>query len=108
MVPAHVRQALRLLFALLILALSCLLLFYVTKIAYPFIIGLFLAFLLNPAVDFLQHKFRFPRAFAVLVTMAAIALLCAGLVALLIAEIMAGANYLSHICLLYTSPSPRD
>ena len=95
--PVHVRRALRLLFAVLVFALSCLLLFYVTKIAYPFIIGLFLAFLINPAVDFLQYKFRFPRALAVLVTMAAIAMLFAGLIALLIAEIMAGANYLSHI-----------
>ena len=95
--PVQIRQATRLLFAVLIFVLSCLLAYYVTKIAYPFIIGLFIAFFINPAVDFLQHRFRFPRAFAVLVTMAVIALLCAGLVALLIAEIIAGANYLSHI-----------
>lgn len=68
---------------------------YIAKFTYPFIIAFGLAYLINPLVLFLQRKARLPRALAVLVTLLSIFSALAGLITLLIVEIVAGANYLS-------------
>ena len=69
---------------------------YIAKITYPFLIAFGLAYLINPLVNLLQRKAKLPRAFAVIVTLFIIFSAFAGLITLLIAEIVAGANYLSN------------
>ncbi|AYV67439.1 MULTISPECIES: sporulation integral membrane protein YtvI [Niallia] len=71
--------------------------FYLSKVTYPFIIGFLIAFLMNPLVNFLQFKCKLPRAFAVVLSILLILSIFAGLVSLLIAEIVAGAAYLGEV-----------
>ncbi|MFP3723125.1 sporulation integral membrane protein YtvI [Niallia circulans] len=71
--------------------------FYLSKVTYPFIIGFLIAFLMNPLVNFLQFKCKLPRAFAVVLSILLILSVFAGLVSLLIAEIVAGAAYLGEV-----------
>jgi sporulation integral membrane protein YtvI len=71
--------------------------YYLLKVTYPFLIGLIIAFLINPLVNIFVKKARMPRAFAVFVVLIIIFALFAGLVTLLIAEIVSGANYLSTV-----------
>ncbi|MFL6560741.1 MAG: AI-2E family transporter, partial [Bacillus sp. (in: firmicutes)] len=74
--------------------LSC---YYLSKVIYPFLIGLLIAFLINPLVDIFERKVRMPRALAVFIALIIIFALFAGLITLLIAEIVSGANYLSTV-----------
>ncbi len=71
--------------------------FYLSKVTYPFIIGFLIAFLMNPLVNFLQFKCKLPRSFAVILSILLILSVFAGLVSLLIAEIVAGAAYLGEV-----------
>ena len=68
----------------------------IAKYAYPFIIDFGLAYLINPLVQFLQIKAKLPRALAVIIALFSIFSAFAGIITLLITEIIAGANYLSH------------
>ena len=68
---------------------------YIAKITYPFLIAFGLAYLINPLVNLLQRKAKLPRSLAVIVTLFSIFSAFAGLITLLITEIVAGANYLS-------------
>ncbi|MFE8696986.1 sporulation integral membrane protein YtvI [Cytobacillus sp. FJAT-53684] len=77
-----------------LLLLSC---FYLSKVTYPFIIGLAIAFLINPPVNFLEKKGRMPRSLAVLISLILLIGVFAGLITLLIVEIVSGANYLSEV-----------
>ncbi|MGD6841056.1 sporulation integral membrane protein YtvI [Bacillus infantis] len=72
-------------------------LFYISKVTYPFIIGFAIAFLMNPLVNFLVRKGRMPRALAVLISLILIFAFFAGLITLLIAEIVSGADYLAQV-----------
>lgn len=67
------------------------------RYTYPFIIGIILAFLMNPFIIFLSEKSRFPRTLSVLVSMIFLIALIAGLITFLIVEIVAGAAYLSKV-----------
>ncbi|MDF1507010.1 sporulation integral membrane protein YtvI [Robertmurraya sp. DFI.2.37] len=72
-------------------------LYYLSKITYPFIIGLIIAFLMNPLVNFFEKKARMPRTLAVLLGLIIIFAVFAGLITLLIAEIVSGADYLAQV-----------
>lgn len=72
-------------------------LFYVSKVTYPFIIGLVIAFMMNPLVNLFEQKARMPRSLAVLVALILIFSVFAGLVTLLIVEIASGAEYLARV-----------
>jgi sporulation integral membrane protein YtvI len=72
-------------------------LFYISKFTYPFIIGLGIAFLVNPLVDFFQYKARMPRTLAVLITLTLFFAIFAGLITLLVAELVSGADYLAEV-----------
>ncbi|MCD8502276.1 MAG: sporulation integral membrane protein YtvI [Bacillaceae bacterium] len=79
-----------------ITAAICLLVYFVLSIAYPFAIGLAIAFLLNPMINWIQETFKIPRWIAVstillLVTTALIAILT-----FVISEIIVGTHYLSQ------------
>ena len=81
----------------LIVIFLCFMTFYLTlKTAYPFLIALSIAFLINPIIDFLQQKLKLPRAFVVFLTLLSIISIFIGLISLLIVEIVSGANYLSN------------
>ncbi|WP_057761448.1 sporulation integral membrane protein YtvI [Cytobacillus praedii] len=95
--PVYLHRTLRFLFVLgfvVLLLLGC---FYLSKVTYPFIIGFAIAFLINPLVNFLEKKGRMPRSLAVLVSIVIIIGVFAGLITLLIAEIVSGADYLSNV-----------
>jgi sporulation integral membrane protein YtvI len=72
-------------------------LYYISKVTYPFIIGLAIAFLINPLVNFFVTKCRMPRALSVLVALIILFSVAAGLIILLIAEIVSGAEYLAKV-----------
>ena len=83
-------------FVLGIVLVTALAFFYTAKVTYPFIIAFAIAYLINPMVNTFQVKAKFPRALAVIVTLFSIFSIFAGLITLLVAEIVSGANYLSN------------
>lgn len=93
----YLHRSLRFLVVIGIIILGFLSLYYLSKVTYPFIIGLVIAFLMNPLVNFFERKARMPRALAVLVSLVLIFAVFAGLITLLIAEIVSGADYLSKV-----------
>lgn len=86
----------RFLLVLLIILLTSCFIYLTATVIYPFLIALGIAFLINPIVNFFQHRARLPRALAVFLTLLMIISLFTGLIILLIAEIIAGANYLGN------------
>ncbi|MCA1032322.1 sporulation integral membrane protein YtvI [Bacillus timonensis] len=70
--------------------------YFVATVTYPFIIGLAIAFLINPFVNLLEKKARLPRALSVFIVLISFFGVLAGLMTLLIAEIISGANYLAN------------
>ncbi|MGJ7920449.1 sporulation integral membrane protein YtvI [Neobacillus sp. LXY-4] len=88
---------LRFLFVIGIVIFSVISFYYLSKVTYPFLIGIIIAFMMNPTVNFLEKKGRMPRALAVLISLIIIFAVFAGLITLLIAEIVAGANYLAAV-----------
>ncbi len=93
----YLYRALRFVFVIVGTAVSVYLLLLTAKYTYPFIIGICLAFLMNPFITFLTGKLRFPRALAVLVSMLILIALIAGLITFLVTETVAGAAYLSDV-----------
>jgi sporulation integral membrane protein YtvI len=93
----YINRALRFLFVIGIIIFSIFAFVYLSKITYPFLIGLLIAFLINPLVNFFEKKGRMPRALAVFLGLIIIFALFAGLITLLIAEIVSGANYLAKV-----------
>lgn len=79
------------------IALGFIALYYVSTVTYPFIIALIIAFLINPLVNFLEKKGRMPRALSVIIALLIIIAIIAGLLTLLIAEIISGTEYLSTV-----------
>ncbi|MEH7121298.1 sporulation integral membrane protein YtvI [Neobacillus vireti] len=71
--------------------------YFISKVTYPFLIGLIIAFLINPLVDLLEKKAKMPRVLAVLIALIVIFAFCAGLITLLVAEIVSGAAYLATV-----------
>lgn len=92
----YVNRFIRLIIVIGITLTSFYLLFWITKVTYPFLIALFIAYLINPIVNFLQIKIRLPRSLAVIITLLSILSLFAGVITLLITEIVSGSDYLSH------------
>src|SRR5699024_11699881 len=66
-------------------------------IFYPFIVAALLVALINPLINLLQKKARFPRVLAVLTTLLIFFSVFAGIITLLIAEIIAGSAYLANV-----------
>ncbi len=85
----------RVLIIIATLILGALAVFFTFKFLYPFILAILIVILINPIVDFLQNKARFPRALAILTTLILFLLLFFGIVTLLIAELISGAAFLA-------------
>lgn len=90
-------RSLRFLFVIGIIIGSLLAIFYLSKVTYPFLIGLAITFLINPIVNFFQRKARMPRTVSVIITLILVFAFFAGLITLLIAEIVSGADYLARV-----------
>lgn len=88
---------LRALIVIAVTVLSAIIIYYFFKLLYPFIIGTLLVMLINPIIKFLEKKARFPRLLAVLTTLFLFITIFAGVITLLIAEIIAGSTYLAKI-----------
>ena len=86
----------RLLIVLLIFTSVILIVFLLFKTAYPFAIGLAIAFLINPFVNFLQERLNIVRWLAVSLSLLLLIALIIGAITIIISEIIMGTNYLSH------------
>jgi sporulation integral membrane protein YtvI len=95
--PVFMNRILRFIFVIGILILSLAALFYLSKYTYPFLIAVLIAFIMNPFVNFLQRKTRMPRGLTVFVSLLLILSVFAGLITLLVAEIVSGADYLGGV-----------
>ena len=93
----YLNRTFRLLLVVGIVVFSLLCIFYLFQIAYPFIIGLAIAFIINPLVNFFHQKCRLPRTLSVILALLIIFAFFAGLLTLLIAEIVSGAEYLAKV-----------
>ncbi|TYR82176.1 sporulation integral membrane protein YtvI [Priestia megaterium] len=97
MYTLYIHRTIRLLIVLFILIIGVLLSYYIATLTYPFLIALFIAFLMNPLVNFLEDKLKLKRYLAVLVSIILLFSILAGLITLLITEIIAGTEYLSKV-----------
>ncbi|MGX1982391.1 sporulation integral membrane protein YtvI [Thermolongibacillus altinsuensis] len=72
-------------------------LYYISTLTYPFLIAFAIAFFMNPLVDFFERKARMPRSLAVIFVLILLLAIVAGLVTLLVAEIVSGTQYLATV-----------
>ena len=93
----NVFKLIRFFIVIFIVVLSLSLLYFTAKHTYPFIIAIVIAMIISPAVYFLEKKWKFPRALAVITSLLIMISIFAGLITLLIAEIVDGANYFSTV-----------
>lgn len=91
------QRLLNFIYVLAILVITSILLLYIARIAYPFVIAFIIAFLINPFVNFFVRNLGLPRGLAVFTTLI---LFIGGIITLFVlfvVEIIAGANYLSQV-----------
>lgn len=93
----HLYSFLRFLLILAIVIVGLITIYLLSTVTYPFIIALVIAFIINPLVNFLQYKGKMPRTLAVFIALILVFGIVAGLLTLLIAEIISGANYLANV-----------
>lgn len=93
----YIHRAIRIFNVVAITLISLFAIYLMIKYAYPFLIAVFIALLINPIVNFLEKKAKFPRTLAVITTIILLIAFFVGLVTLLVAEIVNGANYLADI-----------
>lgn len=87
----------RALIVLVVIFLIGVIFIYFFKLFFPFIIATLLVVMINPIINFLEKKARFPRVLAVLTTLLLFFSAFAGIMTLLIAEIIAGTAYLADV-----------
>ena len=75
---------------------SVIVIYYSASMTYPFIIAFVIAFMINPLVDYFETRWKLPRGLSVLFTLMIIFLLFAGIVILLIVEMINGLIYLAN------------
>src|SRR5690625_4739323 len=73
------------------------LLYFLGKLMVPFIIGFFLALVINPLVTLIQDKTKMPRGFAVFTSIIIIIGVISAAITLLVTEIIQGFSHLSKI-----------
>lgn len=95
--PEYIYRTIRFLIVVGIVIVAAMLFYFVSKVTYPFLIAIAIAFLINPLVNFLSHKAKLPRTLAVIISIILIIGVFIGLITLLIAEIVSGTNYLADV-----------
>ncbi|MCA1056931.1 sporulation integral membrane protein YtvI [Rossellomorea aquimaris] len=93
----YVYRTIRFFVVVCIMIVSIVSLYYIWKLAYPFVIAVGISLMINPLVNWLESKARLPRVWAVVLSLFLIVGVFAGLITLLIAEIVSGAGYLSEV-----------
>jgi sporulation integral membrane protein YtvI len=93
----HLYSSLRFLFVIAVVVLGAISLYYVSTVTYPFIIAFLIAFMINPLVNYLEQKVKMPRSLAVILVLILLFAIVAGLLTLLIAEIVSGTQYLANV-----------
>lgn len=93
----HLYSILRFFFVVAVIVFGLMGIYYVSTVTYPFIIAFFIAFMINPFVNYLEQKAKMPRSLAVIVALILLFAIVAGLVTLLIAEIVSGTQYLANV-----------
>ncbi|EPR26600.1 putative membrane spanning protein [Geobacillus sp. WSUCF1] len=93
----YVDRFLRFFLVIAAVALGAIAAYYIATVTYPFIIAFFIAMIINPLVDALERKAKMPRWLAVSVTLIMLFAAVAGLVTLLVAEIVSGTQYLARV-----------
>ncbi|MGC4376116.1 sporulation integral membrane protein YtvI [Fictibacillus sp. Mic-4] len=91
----YLYRFLRLLLIVCICMLFLFIIYSISKVAYPFIIGGIIALFINPMVNFLEKKAKFKRGIAVLITLVVLMAALSGIVLLLVKEMMTGFAYLA-------------
>jgi sporulation integral membrane protein YtvI len=94
--PQLVHQIFRGIWAALIITILGFALYIVTPLVYPFIFGWIIAYLLNPLVNVLQRRAKFPRWLAVTVSMVLFFSAAATCITLLVANIVVEIGSLSE------------
>jgi sporulation integral membrane protein YtvI len=95
---SHIIQStFRFLFVIVALFVGMFLFFYISKVTYPFIIGIIVAFLINPIVNLLERKGSMPRFIAVLITLMLVLSSVVAILYLLISELVSGTIYLAKV-----------
>ncbi|UGB29775.1 sporulation integral membrane protein YtvI [Metabacillus sp. B2-18] len=85
---------------LLIIAVTCLgisICYYLSTLTYPFLIAILIAMIINPLVNGLERILRIPRGFSVIISIILLICLIAGILILLVAEIVTGTTYLARV-----------
>ncbi|MFC0270275.1 sporulation integral membrane protein YtvI [Metabacillus herbersteinensis] len=90
-------SSLRLLFIVGSVFLGFLACYYLSTLTYPFIIAICTAFLINPIVNAFERIGKLPRGLAVFLSITILFSLIAGILTLLIAEIVSGSTYLAKV-----------
>src|SRR5699024_7243278 len=90
-------KGLRFLMVIAIAILGVVLLIYLSKLTAPFIIGFFLALIINPLVDFFQVRAKLSRGLSVFASIIIILGVISTAITLLVNEIITGFAYLSKI-----------
>jgi sporulation integral membrane protein YtvI len=93
----HLYSILRFLFVIAVIVIGAMSLYYISTITYPFIIAFLIAFMINPFVNYLEQKGKMPRSLAVILVLLLLFAIVAGLLTLLIAEIVSGTQYLANV-----------
>src|SRR5690625_5387696 len=87
----------RALIVIAVAVLSAIIVYYFFKLFYPFIIGTFIVMLINPIINVLEKKARFPGLLTVLTNLFLFVIFFAGVIMLLIAEIISRSSCLANI-----------
>lgn len=93
----YINRFIRFLIVIGTITIGLLTFLFIAKYTYPFLIGLVIAYLINPIVNLLEKQARLPRFLAVLLSIVGIFAAFAGLITLLVVEIVSGAEYLSRV-----------
>src|SRR5690625_6238604 len=88
---------LRILFVIAAVVLGIFAVYFIGKLIIPFIIGFFIALLINPLVDWLQIKTKMPRGFDVLNSIIIILAVISSAITLLVIDIISVLSYFYNI-----------
>jgi sporulation integral membrane protein YtvI len=93
----YVYSLLRLLLIIGLIFLGVITIYYLSTLTYPFIIAVFIALLINPFVNILEKKIKIPRGIAIIISILLLICIIAGILILLVAEIVTGTTYLAKV-----------
>lgn len=92
---------LRIILIIFILIISIYVFIKMTNLLYPFIFAFLIAYFMNPLVHYFEHKIKFPRYIAVLISISLVLTIISGLLILLINEIINGTQFLANVIPIY-------